>query len=442
MLLQGNEEGLGVGVTIVVICIIAVFVILILGAVIVILKPDLINKVSKKNNNSNDDSSAKGGNYSSSGDVKIGDTKQFLPYERILNYCIDLGNYNYRAIVEVSSLNYGLMSATEQEMVDASYRAFLDALDFPVEFYIQTREFDTQAVIDDLKERSKGAVKKYPNLKSYAEQYIYEMSEITKRFGNSKTKKKFVIINFDQSDLQDVSELTKEEINTFAQDELMQRASIVVAGLTGVGVTATLLDRVGIAEVLYSYYHRDNFRIAKDIVSGYLNSLVVNGPDHRSDVRHNLDQILSYAQNSIKALVTASTTDEEIVLYKYIFNELEKFKQDDVPLDMAHLFYNTREAAEREGYMDSYFRYIKTHPEADFTTIPDPSSQPNLNLSIPEGVTDTTESTELDNFREEKRAEQKDKEYLGELEKDFGDSVGTFVPDSLENQRNRGRRGK
>ena len=129
MLLQGNEEGLGVGVTIVVICIIAVFVILILGAVIVILKPDLINKVSKKNNNSNDDSSAKSGNYSSSGDVKIGDTKQFLPYERILNYCIDLGNYNYRAIVEVSSLNYGLMSATEQEMVDASYRAFLDALD-------------------------------------------------------------------------------------------------------------------------------------------------------------------------------------------------------------------------------------------------------------------------------------------------------------------------
>lgn len=435
MILQG-EEGFGVGVTIVVICIIAVFVILILGAVIVILKPDLINKITNKNTDIYDAPAKKEQDYSG-GDVKIGDTKEYLPYERILDHCIDLGHYNYRAIIEVSSLNYDLMSYTEQQMIDASYRAFLDTLDFPVEFYIQTREFDTQAVLDDLRERSNSAVKKYPSLRNYAEQYIYEMSEITLRFGNSKTKKKYVIVNFDQSDLQDVSELSRNEINKFCQDELMQRASIVVAGLTGVGLTATLLDRAGIAEVLYSYYHRDNFRIAKDIVEGYLNSLVVNGPDHRSDPRQALDQILSNAQNSIKGLVTATSTDEEIKLYKYLFNELEKFKQDDVPLDMAHLFYNTREAAEREGYMDSYIRYIKAHPETDFSQVVEP--EPRISVTIPEDITDNISNDEMKKFKEENKKEDS-KDSLGDTDKDYGEAIGSFDPNALANQSNRRRR--
>lgn len=415
---QGREAGLGVGVTIVVVCIIAIFLILIFGAVIVIIKPDLINKIMGKDGKV-EDSSSKENNFPGN-DVKVGDTKEFLPYERLLDYCLDLGNYNYRAIIEVSSLNYDLMSVTEQQMVDASYKAFLNALDFPIEFFIQTREFDTQAVIDDLKERSNSAVRKYPDLSDYAEQYLYEMSMITARFGNSKTKKKYVIVSFDQSDLKDVSELTKTEINNFAQEELMQRASIVMAGLKGVGLTATLLDRPGIAEVLYSYYHRDNFRIAKDIVDGSLTSLVINGPEHRTDPRHSLDQILSYAQSSIKGLVTSSSTDEELKLYKYIFNELEKYKQDDVPMDMAHLFYNTREAAEREGYLDSYFRYVKAHPETDFSNLSDPA--PEHSVTIPERIKDEVLKTPAEN-----------------PEKDYGEAIGSFDPASLKKEKKRRR---
>lgn len=425
------EQGLPAGLMVVVICIIAVFLILIAGAVIVVLKPDLIKKMSKGGE------AERSGNSSDSANrnVKIGDTKEYLPYERILDYCIDLGGYNYRAIIDVSSLNYGLMSGTEQQMVDATYRSFLDALDFPIELYIQTREFDTQAVLNDLEERAKSAVKKYPNLRQYAEEYMYEMSGITKRFGNTKTKKKYVIVSFNQEDLQDVSELSKDEINSFAQEELMQRVSIVLGGLRGIGLSAELLEKKDIASVLYSYYHRDNFRIAEDIVSGNLTSLVVNGPDHRTDARYNLDNILTNAQNRIRDLVVSNTSDEELKLYKYIIGELDRFKQDDIPLDMAHLFYNTKEAAEREGFVEDYYRYVKTHPETKFWNMEEEEVNYNK-VTIPEEISSQVATEDISGFKAQQDS-------LSSSTQDFGDQVGEFDPNALVNQQNRkGKKGR
>lgn len=423
--MQGNGEGLGIGVTIVVVVVIAVFLILIAGAVILIMKPDLLNKMNKNKNLGSDGDESSSETTGTVKVSKIGDTKEFIPYERLLDYCLDLGNYNYRAIIEVSSLNYDLMSYTEQQMIDATYKAFLDSLDFPIEIYIQTREFDTQAVLDDLEERSKAAVRKYRNLTDYATRYMEEMAGITERFGNSKTKKKYVIVSFSQDDLQDVSELTKYEINAFAQEELMQRCAIVVSGLESVGLTAVLLDRIGIAEVLYSYYHRDNFRIAEDIVNGNLTTLVIDGPKSRKDQRYTLDRILTSTQNSLKALVTASSTDEELKLYKYIFNEIEKFKQDDRAFDMAHLFYNTAAAAEKEGYLDDYYKYCRLHPEAEFWNLP-PHDYNNGRVSMPEGIVNDVSDIEVAAFRNEQS--------LGRARVSTG-PVGEFDPSSYSNGR-------
>ena len=108
--MQGNGEGLGIGVTIVVVVVIAVFLILIAGAVILIMKPDLLNKMNKNKNLGSDGDESSSETTGTVKVSKIGDTKEFIPYERLLDYCLDLGNYNYRAIIEVSSLNYDLMS--------------------------------------------------------------------------------------------------------------------------------------------------------------------------------------------------------------------------------------------------------------------------------------------------------------------------------------------
>lgn len=371
---------------IVVIGFIIIVVFLIIFSLLVFLKPEIFRKKTE------DEEKGVSVRYDAEMTPKVGDTKSFLPYKEIKNNCIDMGNYNYRAIIEVSSINYGLMSATEQQMVDASYRSFLDSLDFPIEIYIQTREFDYQRVVDDLEDRTTASIKKYPQLEDYCNHYIYEMSGVTAKFGNSKIKKKYVIVPFDQNELQDVSELSVAEINTFAQEELMSRCSIVVSHLESIGLSATLLDRSSIAECLYSYYHRDSYRIAEDIVSGSLNSLVINGPDHRVDDRQVLDSILSQAQNSIKnRLVKASSTDEELMFYKFLVNELEKYKQDDRSEDMANLLANSFDAAAGEGYEDSYYDYVKKNPEAKFWNLPEKDYN-NGKITIPEWA-DASKST-------------------------------------------------
>jgi hypothetical protein len=369
---------------IVVVGIILIFLFLIVVAVLIIMKPDLFKKTTREEEMGVDFI------YDVDTSAKVGDTKSFLPYEKINDYTIDMGDYNYRAILEVSSINYGLMSATEQSMVDASFRRFLDSLDFPIEIYIQTREFDAQRVTDDLVERSQNAIKKYPQLEEYFNEYIYEMSGITEKFKNSKVKKKYIIVPFDNKDLLDVSELSPAEINDFALENLISRCNICAAGLGSIGLDVTLLTRPQIAEVLYSYYHRDYFRIAEDITDGSLTALVINGPDHRKDDRYVLDSILTAAQTSIKTrLMNAKATDEEIVFYRYIFNELEKFKQDDTPETIAQLMRSSFGAAVAHGYEDDYYAYARSHPEAHFWE----ETNKDYNggrVSVPQGVAQST----------------------------------------------------
>lgn len=408
---------------VIVVSIILILVFLIIFSILIVTKPELFRKNKKS---ADGDNNVK---YDAEINPKIGDSKAFLPYKSLKDYSIDLGNYNYRAILEISSINYHLMSQTEQEMTDSAYRAFLDSLDFPIEIYIQTREFDFQKVIDDLEERTVASIKKYPQLEDYCKLYINEMTGITKRFGNSKIKKKYVIVPFNQEDFQDVSELSPTEIDSFATEELLSRCNIVASGLEAVGLKVDLLDKSMIAECLYSYYHRDTFRIAEDIVNGSLNSLVINGPEHRADDRQVLDTILSSAQRSIQTkLVKASTSDEELVLYKFIFNELEKFKQDDIPQDMSHLFYSTLEAAEAEGYEDDYYDYAKKHPEAKFWEL-SPHDFNNYKVSPPDGWNSAEHTSQKD-----------DQKYLGGTKKQFDESkIGEFDPSQLANQSQRRR---
>lgn len=360
----GTEEGLSGGsivLRIVSISVILIFIFLIAVAVLIITRPDLFRKKTEEEELGTELI------YDADISPRTGDTKSFLPYRKIGDYSIDLGGHDYRAILEVSSINYHLMSGTEQEMVNASFRRFLDSLDFPVEIYIQTREFDHQRVVEDLEERSAEAIKRYPRLREYFSQYIYEMGGITERFANSKVKKKYMIIPFDSSDLLDVSELTEAETEAFALENLISRCNICASGLGSIGLDVTLLGRTEITEVLYSYYHRDYFRIAEDIADGSLTSLVINGPGHRSDDRYILDSILSGAQNSIRTrLVNADTTDEELAFYRYIVNELERYKQDDLPRNIALLMRDSYEEAEANGYEDDYYGYARHHPEARF----------------------------------------------------------------------------
>lgn len=287
----------------------------------------------------------------------IGDTKDFIPVVGFEPYAMDLGRHNYRAIVEVSSVNYMLMSDMEQEMIEQGYHNFLNSLHFPIQFYIQTREFDKDLMIDNLHHNILSSTKRFPGISDYAAAYEQNMSQLTQFIQNSKIKKKYIIVPFSSSDLSDVSELNNYEIKEFALGELDSRCAIVRGGLEAIGLKTRTLEKPEIAECLYSYYHRDAYRIASDIVLGHFDSLVIQKENTQEpDNRQKLDSVLVSCQNQIKNLHTAESSDQEVMFYQYIYDVLEYFKQNDRSSTVSDLLGSLRT---NPKYLD----YFRKYPE-------------------------------------------------------------------------------
>ena len=89
-------------------------------------------------------------------DTSIKDTVQiaseFLPFKDISDGVIDLGLHNYRAIIEVGSLNYNLRTEQEQDIVESSFSRFINSIQSPLTLYIQTRKIDNRKLIKETRE--------------------------------------------------------------------------------------------------------------------------------------------------------------------------------------------------------------------------------------------------------------------------------------------------
>lgn len=261
-----------------------------------------------------------------------GNTQDFIPVNSFKGNVMCLGNYNYRAIVECGSVNYFLLSPQEQDVVDASFQRFLNSLSFPVEFYLQTRTFDNDSYCDNIDEKAKMAVKKFPSIGPYAKMYRDAMRNLPDILMNDKIHKKYIIIPLNQRDLAGMTTLTADELENYALQELETRVMSVCGNLNSVGLYTRVLDKRELAECLYSYYHRDYYKLARDFLAGYYNTISV-GTEYSEknpfivNKELNLDLIMQEAQNKIQLeLVHKGNSPEESMLYHYIYDTLETFK--------------------------------------------------------------------------------------------------------------------
>ena len=125
--------------------------------------------------------------------------QSFLPFKDIKDSMVDLGNYEYRAFIECQSINYDLKTEQEKEMIDASFQRFLDSLTFPITIHIQTKTIDNTRVLQSLEYDMVETIKEYNHLYDYANLYFEEMRKINETIGNTKQKKKYIIVPFSDS---------------------------------------------------------------------------------------------------------------------------------------------------------------------------------------------------------------------------------------------------
>ena len=215
-----------------------------------------------------------------------------LDYVKIQEFypnCVDLGKYRFRAVIECSSLNRGLKTGEENQIIDIQFQRFLNSLSFPCTIFVQTREIDNTPIIEQLEEDIVEAKRMFPAISSYADRYFMEMQNLPDIIGVRKHKKKYVIVSYD--DARNLDKLRDDEKKAFAVDELRKRAQTLISGLEAIGLSAHVLNKMELYELAYSTFHREEYRIADDISIGKFQALAVNSEKPASDPL-NADQTL------------------------------------------------------------------------------------------------------------------------------------------------------
>ena len=240
-------------------------------------------------------------------------TQEMLPFEDIKDSMIHLGNFQYRAIIQVGSLNYNLKTEKEQDVIELSYQRFLNSLSHPIQMVVYTKIMDNTKMLESLREDIIESIDAFPILEEYGEYYYGEMTNIYDNIGNNKEKKKYIIVPFDDAIL--LTNSTDQEKYEYAMNELQNRCLIIIDGLQSLGLQADFLKSDELIDLLYTVYHKDSANQSENISSGDFLSLLVDGNDKLMNLSHEarLDWILYESQKRLEMeLSTDKAVDNEL----------------------------------------------------------------------------------------------------------------------------------
>lgn len=190
-------------------------------------------------------------------------TQHFVPLRDIKDNVVILKNGQMNMVLLASSVNFALKSIDEQEAILRQFQAFLNTIDFSVQFYIQSRRLNIQPYLDLLA----GREEKQDNdlMKIQLREYMQFIKTFTTEV-DVMSKSFFIVVPYTpvsanlQNNLEGFKEMLGGRKSVYFDDknftehklQLEQRVSLVEQGLSGIGIrTITLKDE----ELVELYYH-------------------------------------------------------------------------------------------------------------------------------------------------------------------------------------------
>ncbi len=192
-------------------------------------------------------------------------TQEFVPIERVRDGVVILKTGEMRAILITNSLNLALKSEDEQQAILVQFQAFLNSLDFDIQFFVESRRLNIKPYIDLLQNRSKEV--KEDLLKIQIHEYIAFITKFTEE-SNIMTKHFFITIPYFQvananndksilSSFNSKDSTSKESLSSFeaSRIQLEQRVSTVTQGLSRFGLRAQKLGTEEVVELFYKLFN-------------------------------------------------------------------------------------------------------------------------------------------------------------------------------------------
>lgn len=153
-----------------------------------------------------------------------------------------LPNNEYRAILQVSSLNFELRSEEEQDAIMDTYESFLNSVGSSLQILIRTREIDMDKYLEDLKIRLDDEPEQIyrDQLQNYNE-FIRTLIQSNKIL----TRHFYIVVPYHASNKADF-ELVQEQLNL--------KLDIVAKGMMRIGMHTKELSSLDTLDLFYSFY--------------------------------------------------------------------------------------------------------------------------------------------------------------------------------------------
>jgi hypothetical protein len=230
-------------------------------------------------------------------------SQEHLPIAGIQDGIVIMTDGSVRTVLRIEPINFDLKSEQEQNAIIYAYQGFLNSLDFPIQFVIQSKKLDLERYLLRLKESQK-----------QTEDYIGFLRQLI-TVANIMSKRFYVVISY--------SGLTKEsaiaqfgsilhkqptgpvmdqdQFNRY-KSEGINRASIIAGGLGRLGVKCELLGTQQLIELFYGIYNPDvaaEERLSADVAD--MNSGVVSSPG-------SLEQLPNQSETDVAGIDLGITT--------------------------------------------------------------------------------------------------------------------------------------
>lgn len=258
---------------------------------------------------------------------QITTAQEFLPFKTIKDNVIDLGNHDYRMIIECSSVNYDLRTDKEKEIIELSFQRMVNAISHPVTFFIQTKTMDNTTMLEKMQVEIEDLVKEHPQMEEYARNYYGEMQQLSEHIGNNKQKKKYIIVPFNEAVA--LEKLNESDKYDYSLTEIKDRCVRIMDGLSPMGIKAHILNTNELIELVYNSYHKDNHTHFKNLASGEFLTPIVKGENKAQNLTDDMkmDWILYEAQMRIREEITSKKIPEYMLKdYESVIKDLNELR--------------------------------------------------------------------------------------------------------------------
>lgn len=194
-------------------------------------------------------------------------TQDFVPIKEIKNGVVILKDGSLRAVVMVSSLNFGLKSNDEKIAIITAFQNFLNSIDFNIQIFIQSRRLDINPYLETLRVRM--AEQTNELLKIQIKEYI-EFIKFYTEHEDVMTKTFFVIVPYEPALITTGERGILSKIfsgkkanskvaitNEFDQNvaQLNQRTNVIKSGLGRMGLTSAILGTEELIELYFKLFN-------------------------------------------------------------------------------------------------------------------------------------------------------------------------------------------